>query len=124
MLTALTQAGLKVKTSDYPGVPTFLRNHFMSRAKLVLSLQHDKEWMTVNPYRILYAVQNHCCMVVEKQQHDMDGYSDYGTPVETENLVEYCMELIRSGHYQTVQTKKRVGIVANPMKLTFGKIFL
>ncbi|MDH3377850.1 MAG: DUF2919 family protein [Gammaproteobacteria bacterium] len=123
MLKTLSEAGLKIKTSDYPGVPAFLRNHFISRSKLVLSFKHSEQWQTVNPYRIMYPVQNGVCVVTEQQNQDLDGYNDYGCEVPSQNLVERCRELIRAGEYQRLRNIQQERLMAEPMTEYFKDIF-
>jgi hypothetical protein len=115
ILQEIMKSGLKVKITDFPGIPVFLRNHFISRSKLVLSLQHNSQWMTVNPYRIMYPIQNNCCVVTEKQSSDLDGYNDYAVVAETQDFVKYCSHLIHSKEYQILRQEKQTLVMAEPM---------
>ncbi|MFC1680338.1 hypothetical protein ACFL1S_00875 [Pseudomonadota bacterium] len=116
---SLRQAGLKIKTSDYPGVPAYLRHHYMSRSKLILSLKHSENWQTINPYRIMHALQNHCCPVVESQHQDQDGYGQYAVMPSQDKFTVSCVEMIRSGSYQPMFEEKLARLREEPMTEVF-----
>ncbi len=115
LLNTLVEGGLSVKASAYPGLPTFLRNHFISRSKLVLSLRPGEHSPTVNPYRIMYAVQNGYCVVSEHQEQDLDGYNAYGCETGTEDLGQYCRDLIDSGDYKNACDENKNRLLAEPL---------
>ena len=115
LLQTLVEGGLKVKASDFPGVPTFLRNHFISRSKLVLSLRTGENSRTVSPYRIMYAIQNGYCVVTEHQEQDLDGYNAYGCETGTEDLGQYCRDLIDSGDYKNACDENKNRLLTEPL---------
>ncbi|MFC1681890.1 hypothetical protein ACFL1S_08995, partial [Pseudomonadota bacterium] len=115
LLQTLVDAKLAAKASGYPGVPAFLRNHYLSRSKLVLSLQRGGTSGPVTPWRIMYALQNGYCVVTEQQENDHDRYNAYGCEANTAQFAQRCRELIESGDYNHQCDGQRERLMSEPM---------
>lgn len=115
LLLSMVDAKIRVKATDYPGLPEFLRNHFISRSRIILNLKRGPHAQTVNPYRIMYALQNGYCVATEGQQRDLDGYNRYGVMADTEDYAKTCRALLDSGDYETACAEQLERLRAEPL---------
>ncbi len=78
-------------------------------------MQSGSTAVTVNPWRIMHALQNGYCVVAEQQETDHDRYNAYGCETTGEQFAMRCRELIDSGDYKNICDQKRKRLESEPM---------
>ncbi len=115
ILEALTARGLTVEWAR-EFIPNFVRNAFMERSKIVLSLLKHEAWESPSLGRIAYLVNNGCCTYCETSGA-VSEIERYALSSGTETFVDDCEAAVRGKPIETLANTFATRFAADlPMK--------